>query len=140
MSVDATIAGRKAVHGDYATQSLVSMNLLRAMRQATGYYYLSSAQEEALLLIAVKIGRILTGNPNEKDHWHDIAGYARLVENILDGKPANGTISGGTAGSKAAEPIGAVAQGQYDTPKMAEPSATNSREFVGMQSRGGGWG
>lgn len=44
---------------------------------------LSSAQAEALEMIQHKIGRILSGNPNEPDHWRDIAGYATLVENIL---------------------------------------------------------
>ena len=35
--------------------------------------------KEALDMIAHKIGRICAGNPNFKDHWADIAGYAQLV-------------------------------------------------------------
>lgn len=35
---------------------------------------------EALDMICHKIARILAGDPNEPDHWHDIAGYATLVE------------------------------------------------------------
>jgi hypothetical protein len=31
----------------------------------------------------MKMSRILCGNPNEPDHWRDIAGYATLIENIL---------------------------------------------------------
>jgi len=92
MAVDATLKQRHGVHGDYHTQSIISMNLARVMRQATGYYRLSSPQEEALLLIAVKIGRILAGDPNAADHWHDIAGYATLVENLANGKQANGVV------------------------------------------------
>ena len=30
-------------------------------------------------MIAHKIGRILAGNPDFKDHWDDIAGYAVLI-------------------------------------------------------------
>jgi hypothetical protein len=37
-------------------------------------------QREALDMILHKIARIVNGNPNETDHWHDIAGYATLVE------------------------------------------------------------
>jgi UDP-N-acetylmuramoylalanine-D-glutamate ligase len=41
---------------------------------------LSDYQIEALDQISGKIARILTGNSNHIDHWHDIAGYATLVE------------------------------------------------------------
>jgi hypothetical protein len=32
---------------------------------------------------AHKIGRILAGNPDHKDHWDDIAGYTTLVAREL---------------------------------------------------------
>lgn len=37
-------------------------------------------------MIAVKIARILVGDCNHPDHWHDIAGYATLVADRLEGK------------------------------------------------------
>lgn len=43
-------------------------------------------QEEALLMISVKIARILVGDCNHPDHWRDIAGYATLVADRLEGK------------------------------------------------------
>lgn len=42
-------------------------------------------QCEALEMIAHKIGRILNGNPNNVDSWADIAGYAKLVADRLQG-------------------------------------------------------
>lgn len=42
--------------------------------------------EEALDMIATKIARIINGNPEEVDHWRDIAGYAQLVADRLEGK------------------------------------------------------
>jgi len=36
-------------------------------------------------MIAHKIGRILNGDPDYQDSWHDIIGYARLVERQLQG-------------------------------------------------------
>ena len=36
-------------------------------------------------MIAHKIGRILNGDPNYADSWVDIAGYAQLVANELEG-------------------------------------------------------
>ena len=43
-------------------------------------------QREALDMIFHKIGRIVCGDPNYADSWHDIAGYAKLVEDRLNGK------------------------------------------------------
>jgi hypothetical protein len=40
-------------------------------------------QLEALDMICHKIGRILNGDPDYADSWHDIAGYAQLVANRL---------------------------------------------------------
>ncbi len=34
-------------------------------------------------MIAHKIGRIVSGNPNVQDHWDDIAGYAKLASNEI---------------------------------------------------------
>jgi hypothetical protein len=45
---------------------------------------LSPSQREALDMIAHKIGRIVNGDPNYADSWHDIAGYAKLVEDELN--------------------------------------------------------
>ena len=42
-------------------------------------------QLQALDMIATKIGRILTGNPSHIDSWVDIAGYAKLVVDRLQG-------------------------------------------------------
>ena len=41
---------------------------------------------EALHMIFHKIGRLVNGNPNHRDSWVDIAGYAQLVVDIIDGK------------------------------------------------------
>ena len=42
-------------------------------------------QIEALEMIAHKMGRILNGDPDYADSWADIAGYARLVADRLEG-------------------------------------------------------
>jgi hypothetical protein len=49
-----------------------------------GYKELNPVQMEALEMIAHKIARILNGNPDHHDHWHDIAGYATLVAERLE--------------------------------------------------------
>jgi hypothetical protein len=54
------------------------------MRQSSGWDHLGNEHAEALEMIAMKIARILSGNPNFSDHWEDIEGYARLVSNELE--------------------------------------------------------
>lgn len=43
-------------------------------------------QWEALEMIVHKMGRIVNGDPDVVDHWVDIAGYATLVADRLDGR------------------------------------------------------
>lgn len=42
-------------------------------------------QQESLDMICHKIGRIINGDPDYDDSWVDIAGYARLVADRLQG-------------------------------------------------------
>jgi hypothetical protein len=46
---------------------------------------LSYDQQEALDMIAHKIGRIINGDSDYADSWIDIAGYAKLVADRLEG-------------------------------------------------------
>lgn len=73
---------RKSTHGDWKQQSDMAHRLKSEMHftriEGAGWDNLTASQKEALDMIAVKISRILCGNPNEPDHWDDIAGYAYL--------------------------------------------------------------
>ena len=42
-------------------------------------------QREAIDMIIHKLGRIINGNPDKVDHWVDVAGYATLVADRLQG-------------------------------------------------------
>ena len=46
---------------------------------------LADDQQEALDMICHKIGRIINGDPDYDDSWVDIAGYAKLVADRLQG-------------------------------------------------------
>lgn len=78
-STDQLINERAKTHGDYMVQSQITQDLKTIIRFSPNYDKMSAAQREALDMFSHKIGRILAGDPNEKDHWDDIAGYARLV-------------------------------------------------------------
>lgn len=71
-------AVRGTTHGRFPDNAKVSQQLQFVMSGSKNWNELSNTQREALQLIAHKIGRILSGDPNFKDHWVDIAGYAEL--------------------------------------------------------------
>ena len=77
-SPEALTSERKSTHGDWSEQSAMGNLLKKDMRGSPHWNGLNAMQQEALDMIATKMSRILTGNPNEPDHWDDIAGYAFL--------------------------------------------------------------
>jgi hypothetical protein len=84
-NVDNTLKERASNYGTFKSQTAITRALKRAMHAAPGWEKLTDSQMEALDMIAVKAGRILNGNPNHADGWHDISGYAKLVENEING-------------------------------------------------------
>lgn len=75
---------RGSVHGDWLSQARCTSAIKAAMGGGNNYYTLPPEQREAIDMIAVKLGRILCGDPNHADHWRDIAGYATLAANALE--------------------------------------------------------
>jgi hypothetical protein len=73
-------------YGDWDVQAKFSQRLKDVLRSGpnwSGLYGMASEQCEALDMICVKISRILCGDPDHKDSWVDIEGYARLVSRRL---------------------------------------------------------
>ena len=83
VEIQLTLNERSTTHGDFKANASVMQHLKEIVRAERGWNNLSSTQREAIEMICHKLGRILCGNPNHSDHWHDIAGYATLVENII---------------------------------------------------------
>lgn len=93
-NTDALLADRAKTHGDYADHAKITQETLGLWACQHNSRKLNYMQSEALHMIAHKVGRILAGDPNFRDHWDDIAGYARLVAERLP-KPTD----------KAADPV-----------------------------------
>lgn len=86
--VQATLSTRQSSHGDFRENGRIMQTLKFVCRGGKNWETLPPHQREALDMITHKIGRILSGNSDHADHWHDIAGYATLCENIiLTGEP-----------------------------------------------------
>lgn len=80
MSVESTLSERGNRYGDFSDHAVISQRLQDTMRDAQGWQKLSDDKKQALSVIADKIARILNGDPEYKDNWHDIQGYAKLAE------------------------------------------------------------
>lgn len=95
MSIENTLAERGNRYGDFTDHADLAQGIqfrmqkfcLKADNEA-GFIEpwkdrLNNVQRQALTVIADKIARILSGDPNYADNWHDIQGYAKLVEDRL---------------------------------------------------------
>jgi hypothetical protein len=78
-----TLQARGAVYGDFINNAALSQDLKGRMRSEPRWQTLPADQQEALDFFCSKMSRILTGSASHIDNWHDIAGYARLVEQRL---------------------------------------------------------
>ena len=78
--VENTLDERGDRYGDFTGHAEVTQNLKEMMRAHAKWNKLPKTHKEALDMIQHKIGRILNGDPNYEDNWHDIAGYAVLSE------------------------------------------------------------
>lgn len=85
--VDETLDNRAQDYGKFI-QGAEIMQMLK--RMVHNYIELRGTklafdQREAIDMIIHKLGRIINGNPDKVDTWVDIAGYAKLVADRLEG-------------------------------------------------------
>jgi hypothetical protein len=81
--IDITLGQRGERYGKFTDQARIAQNIKKAMQDSKNWPNLRDEQKEALAMIAHKIGRILNGDPDYHDSWHDIIGYAELVADTL---------------------------------------------------------
>lgn len=95
MSIESTLAERGNRYGDFTDHADLAQGIQFRMQKFclkadndVGFIEpwkdrLNNVQRQALTVISDKIARILSGDPNYADNWHDIQGYAKLVEDRL---------------------------------------------------------
>lgn len=84
--VEGLITQRGNRYGKFKDGADIMQSLKDTMRDVDGWNNLTASQKEALDMIQHKIGRILNGDPTYDDSWKDIAGYATLIVNELNGE------------------------------------------------------
>lgn len=78
--IEDTLAERGRRYGDFAEHAELAQALSNILRRAHGWGRLTPVKRQALTVIMDKIARILSGDPEYRDNWHDIQGYAKLAE------------------------------------------------------------
>ena len=86
--VNTTLNTRAVNYGTFKDGAALMQAIKRSMAQHAAKHDKTFADDqwEALEMIVHKIGRIVNGNPDVVDHWVDIAGYATLIADRLEGR------------------------------------------------------
>lgn len=91
--VEQITAKRGSVYGPFLHNSIVAQNIKAAMRnipdpnnEGLKWEALPVDVREALDLIALKVSRIVTGDPEYLDNFDDIGGYAKIVADRIRAK------------------------------------------------------
>jgi len=86
-TVDKILEQRSSRYGLFMGHAHVTSDLKRVINRhlVSREKTLAHDQQEALDMICHKIGRIINGDENYDDSWVDIAGYAKLVADRLQG-------------------------------------------------------
>ena len=84
-SIQETLAAREVNYGRFADQAELSQAFKNIARSAEKWEQLPADMKESIDMICHKMARVLNGKGAEyADNWHDIAGYAALVEDRLN--------------------------------------------------------
>ena len=84
-SIDNTLDEREKLYGTFRSQAMMAQALKDTMRLSDSWRAMTPAKKEALDMIQHKVARILNSESASDyiDNWHDVAGYATLVEREL---------------------------------------------------------
>jgi hypothetical protein len=81
--ISSTLEDREGTYGNFASHATITQGLKRVMENSRNWERLADDQRECLEMVMHKVGRILNGDPDYKDSWHDIVGYVKLVDDRL---------------------------------------------------------
>jgi hypothetical protein len=85
--IDGTLDERAQDYGKFKDGAALMQGIKRLLADHARAHNKTFADDqwEALEMIVHKIARIVNGNPDKVDSWTDIAGYAKLVADRLQG-------------------------------------------------------
>ena len=133
-NIDSTLTERGNRYGEFHMHAFITQRLKAAMVDTPQWRKLSDDKKECLEMVAHKIGRILNGDPEYIDSWHDIIGYVRLVEKDLEAKQRVRDSAEHDYSGKPITLTEITAAGQDDRgPELWQPPVDNSYVAPGCE-------
>lgn len=83
-NIENTLEERGLNYGSFEDNADTSQALKAIIRNHPNYNHLRPVHKEAIDMVFHKIARIINGDPDYVDSWHDIVGYSHLVEKNIN--------------------------------------------------------
>lgn len=81
--VQDTLHEREGRYGNFLEGARSWRELQYALEKQPGWGRLMQDQQYAATMIMMKLARAMNGQPDDVDNWHDIQGYAKLIEDRI---------------------------------------------------------
>ena len=78
-----TLNQRQSQYGSFEDVAQTTEQLFQVIKGGASFVDFTESQRMALYMIFSKVARLSNGDCNHKDSWHDIAGYATLIDEVL---------------------------------------------------------
>lgn len=83
-TIKETLNQRQSQYGSFEDVAQTTEQLFQVIKGGASFVDFTESQRMALYMIFSKVARLSNGDCNHKDSWHDIAGYATLIDNELE--------------------------------------------------------
>lgn len=84
--IQETLQERESTHGRFEDNAALTEELMKLIRGSNNWQHIPPIFKVALFMICHKIARALSGDFQFDDHWKDIQGYAKLIEDYCKSK------------------------------------------------------
>ena len=86
--INEILTERGTRYGSFIQHSAIAQRMKRCVQDHSNWDFMTADKRQAIEVIIDKIARIVNGDPEYKDSWVDIQGYAKLAEDNCkeDGK------------------------------------------------------
>lgn len=81
--LNSTLETRGSVHGKFEDNAAITEQILAILRDSPNYHKLPPLVKVGTFHIVHKLARAMSGDWVHTDHWHDIEGYAKLIEDYV---------------------------------------------------------
>ena len=83
MTIEKTLAERGKTYGPFLDKAKTVQALIDVVIHEPGWERLAADQKQCIMVCFDKFARAIHGDPNHRDNFHDVVGYAKLVDDRM---------------------------------------------------------